>query len=145
MWGLGGVIKSRLSEITSIIGIVSAIFAILVGVFPMNNLRLHSFVALSYFYTGLITILFFSIAIYRDENKTLPIWFVWFGIGLFVAFFVFLFFPFYDPRTANFQLSDNDAIRPSPIWGIALVEWVCVLGIILWIMVLSFYLRTSKN
>jgi hypothetical membrane protein len=71
--GLGLYIPNTWAKAGMAAGIASAIFCSLVGVFPMNRLQPHAFVAMWFFRCGLATVLLFGIAILVQRKKDVRI------------------------------------------------------------------------
>jgi hypothetical membrane protein len=62
--GLGLTLESLWAKLGMVVGIWCTISCLLVGVFPMNQMEKHKWVAVSYFRSGLIMVLLFSIAVF---------------------------------------------------------------------------------
>ena len=146
MWGLGSIIESKLAETASIIGMIAGLFASLIGIFTMNNVNPHITVAFGFFFCGMLSILLFSIAMYHDKHKLFPRGLSLVGFAIFVCFIVFLFNPF-DTSAINFadsftveNIAKLETIRPE-IWGIAILEWLSVLSVTFWIILISFFIK----
>ena len=65
--GLGAAVGGWWAAAGTAAGIVSAVSVACVGVFPMNNLPPHITAALTFFRSGLVTVLLFGIAIQRQR------------------------------------------------------------------------------
>ena len=146
MWGLGGIIESKLAKTASIIGMIAGLFASLVGIFTMNNVNPHITVALGFFFCGMLSILLFSIAMYQDKHELFPRAFSMVGFVIFVCFIIFLFNPF-DTSAINFadsftaeNIAKLESIRPE-IWTIAILEWLSVLSVTFWIILISIFIK----
>ena len=150
MFGLMGVIKTKLARISCILGVLSAIAAALVGVFPMNNLIPHALVAMLFFYGGMITVALFAIVIYKDPEHNFPKRFAFYGVVIFIFFFIFHFVPL-DNISMDFEEVFNleggvlnlDLYRPE-IWYMALMEWLVILGVVLWMLLIAVNLTMKK-
>lgn len=149
MFGLGGFIKSKLSTISSIFGIIACWLGASIGLFPMNDVNSHIIIALSFFLLSTFTMLLYSIAIYLDSYKTFPKLLALYGILVVLAFIVFLFNPldtsavkFAESFTAE-NIANLDNIRPQ-IWGVAILEWISVLSIIVWVILISTYIHHKR-
>jgi hypothetical membrane protein len=151
MLGFGTVFKTRLGKIARIIGILAAFFAALVGLFPMNNLIPHAIVAMAFFYLGMISVFLFTIEFARDPNKLFPKSVIGFGIIVFVCFFIFHFVPL-DQVSMDFDQvfsveSDGlnlDDYRPE-IWGMAFMEWLVIIGVLIWILIVAIILAMKDK
>jgi hypothetical membrane protein len=60
---LGFILKTILSKIAIVAGVISALSLSLVGIFPMNKIKPHGFVAVTYFRAGLVMVFLYSLAI----------------------------------------------------------------------------------
>ena len=69
MLGLGVYIKKFYAYIAAAVGVVACIFCGLVGVFPMNNMNIHVPVALTFFRSGLLVVLLFTLIFIFDKQK----------------------------------------------------------------------------
>ena len=150
MWGLGGKLKTRLYEISSFVGVIAGVLEAFIGFFSMNNLNIHIIVAMSFFITSTITMMLYSIAIYKDTNQLLPKTLVLYGLLVFVSFIIFLFNPF-DSAAINLagslstENNDNlETIRPE-IWSIAILECVSILSILIWAIIISIVLKKNNR
>lgn len=119
-------------------GMITSIFGSLVGIFPMNNLNPHIDVAMTFFYSGLVVTILFSVYVFTGFNRNFPKWVAIPGMFSFVCFFVFLFIA--DPiipedgsLDAIFFVLEN---RPAFLVT-AIFEWAVVISIMIWILVIS--------
>jgi hypothetical membrane protein len=64
--GLGLTIGNVWAKIGLAVGIISTISCALVGVFPMNHLKAHYWVAITYFRTGLVMVFLFTVAVFAQ-------------------------------------------------------------------------------
>jgi hypothetical membrane protein len=147
MVGLSGQFSGVWKWIFGIAGLVTSVSGGLVGVFSMDNLRPHFSAAMTFFYSGLlITILFSVYVLFFDRKKQFARWLAVPGGFSAGAFFVFLFLtppmmPEDGPVEAIFETLEN---RP-PIIETAIFEWVVVISILAWILSLSIFLFRKTN
>ncbi|HZU87441.1 MAG TPA: DUF998 domain-containing protein, partial [Anaerolineaceae bacterium] len=75
MIGLGLRLNTVFGWLGTTFGLVAAISATLVGVFSMERLTPHRRAAMTFFRSGLLTVLFFTIAIFTQsgEQKLIPL------------------------------------------------------------------------
>lgn len=143
--GLGFRIPNILAKIGMVAGIASAIFCSLVGIFPMNHLQPHSFVAMWFFRSGLATVLLFGVAILvqRKGNIRLPKIASIFSLLAAIAYGTFLVLAtIRGAGNVSFTtLSSLDA--PPPFRLLAVVEWCVFFTTILWF--LGTALLSGKN
>jgi hypothetical protein len=90
--GLGLILEGVWSKLGMLAGVWASASLLLVGVFPMNNLKPHSMAAMNYFRGGLVTILLFSIAIFIQpaDRQVITPWANIFGMVSIAAYAAFL-------------------------------------------------------
>ena len=74
-------------------GVIAGIGGAFVGVFPMNDLAMHSIAALTFFLLGLVTVLLASIDFVRRPDPRFPRWLAAVGAVTVAAFAIFLVDP----------------------------------------------------
>ncbi len=118
-------------------GIVAAISVSLVGVFPMNNLKAHSFVAMSYFRSGLVMVILFTlVVIFQKEPTVMPRLFALVGVPAILAYASFLIYgPIHD-KTVEEGVNPLEQPRPR-VWWIAFIEWTVFFTTIPWFLVMA--------
>lgn len=123
-------------------GIISGISLSLVGVFPMNNLTPHARAATAYFRSGLLMILFFTMAIASQSGqlRILPWWVSLVGVPAILAFGFFLVYIRITYKPRDEPLARLEMERP-PFWGTAAAEWMIFLTTVPWILVVAILLR----
>jgi len=136
---------SWLGKIIVIGGMVTSISGSLVGGFPMNNLNPHIDAAMTFFYSGMLVTILFSVYVCTRYNQKFPKWMVFPGTASFLCFFVFLFFtdpivPEGAPVDAMFFVLEN---RP-PLLETAIFEWAVVFSTLLWIVLLSVFIHKDS-
>lgn len=129
-----------------IVSIVATVNGALVGVFPMNKLQGHIFVAMNFFNLGMFISLLYSLVILFGKKHPFPKWLAIPGLinaGLFIWF---LNFPSGEDTINQFQEGMQGLIRNRPDWmPMALLEWAVILGIILWVFLIGVYLYTQHK
>jgi len=143
MLGLGVYIKKFYAYIAAGLGVITGIACGLVGVFPMNNMRIHGPVALTFFRGGLITILFFTLIFLFDKQKKISKWMIIPGGITVLAFTAFLTIPKMLGYATGTSLSVPD-VRPT-FWLNPFLEWLVFLTVICWVIALSGYLVKLKT
>ncbi len=140
MAGLAGLDRHWLMRGAAVSGVLSGVFAFLVGVFPMNQLAPHLVVAMAFFHLGLVTIGLFSAHVLRVPR--LPRWLFWVGLPPFLAFAALLLLmrvsPF-DPRDLPL-----DFRRPD-VWPLPLVEWIVAFSTLVWIGVVGTFMAAGTR
>ncbi len=143
MIGLGLYIKKFYSYIAAAVGVVAGIFCGLVGVFPMNNMNIHVPVALTFFRSGLLVVLLFTLIIIFDKQKKISKWMIIPGGITVLVFAAFLTIPKLLGYATGASLSVPD-VRPA-FWLNPFLEWLVFLTVICWVLSLSGYLMKRKN
>jgi len=123
-------------------GIWTAGSCALVGLFPMDNREMHTRVAMSFFRGGLVTLILFSLAVWRQPvahvAKTVNIAGAM-GICAYAAFLII----------ASRQLKEEELQEPDPedsperprFWILPAVEWTVFLTTIIWFFCLGLGMR----
>ncbi|MGB7538971.1 MAG: DUF998 domain-containing protein [Anaerolineales bacterium] len=134
--GLGFSIQNFWAKFGMIAGIWTAVWLLLIGVFPMNSLKLHIIAALSFFDGGLATILFFTVGLWMQPAGMgiLPRVMPWIGVVCIMIYIVFLTL---NPRPSSDRVAGDflrlDPLKNRPrIWMIPISEWLVVFLSILW-------------
>jgi len=120
------------------VGMLTGTFGALVGVFPMNSLATHFFVANGFFYPGLVTMLLFSGYALVSRHREFPRWIAVPGFLAAGALCAFLFLGGTIESLVNSSGSPPGfgADRPN-IWVSALFEWVAIGAVLVWIAVVA--------
>jgi hypothetical membrane protein len=144
MLGLAIHIGGNWGLILGAIGLVTGISATLVGVFPMNQLEIHTAIANTFFYGGLLVALGYTLYIVFSPKPRLPkITALTGGLTMlaFAAFVWFLPAPLEDGQSIHEILKN----RPE-IWTLPILEWVVFLCVMVWIGSTASLMRmTIKN
>lgn len=144
MFELGIYLRGKVPYIAGIIGAVSMVGVMFVGMFPMNiNFPLHTKAALLFFRGELVTILLFTLSILYGKQRILSKPLVIPGIISVLTFASFLcihaiFNPYNVPMLG--PLADR------PVFYLqSFLEWVVFFSIFLWIASISLYLFTNAR
>ena len=144
MLGLAIHIGGNWGLILGAIGLVTGISATLVGVFPMNQLEIHTAIANTFFYGGLLAALGYTLYVVFSSDPRLPkITALTGGVTMlaFAAFVWFLPAPLEDGQSIHEILKN----RPE-IWTLPILEWVVFLCVLVWIGSTASLMRmTIKN
>ena len=134
---LGFLFPGAWAKLAMAAGIVAAISVSLVGVFPMNNLKAHAFVAMSYFRAGLVMVILFTlVVIFQKEPPLMPRLFALVGVPAILAYASFLIYgPIHD-KTVEEGVNPLEQPRPR-IWWIAFIEWTVFFTTIPWFLVMA--------
>jgi len=133
VYRVGIILKTRVGRI---IGVVSALGAVLVGFFPAEDGLLigHVIAAMTFFYGGSFLILFFSVMIFRKKELKVH---RHFSIGGFLVFIIFIIFLLYTFSGTGFNGALTGS-RPSFLLS-PFLEWLAVLSLIFWLMSFAIY------
>ena len=144
MLGLAMHIGNSWGLILGAIGLVTGVSATLVGVFPMNQLEIHTAIANTFFYGGLLSALGYTLYVVFSPQPRLPkITALTGGLTMlaFAAFVWFLPAPLEDGQSIHEILKN----RPE-IWTLPILEWVVFLCVLVWIGSTASLMRmTIKN
>lgn len=119
-------------------GVVTGLGLMMVGIFPMDNIKPHATAAITFFRGGLLMVLAFSLSLlFPPQNQGLFSR----GLGLVglipvVAFGYFLWLMWTVRDKVDQTLSTQDFQRPK-VWKLSISEWTVFFSIILWILALS--------
>jgi len=125
-------------------GVWAAVSCVLVGCFPMNNLTPHIRAAVSYFRSGLVMVLLFSLAILAqpEEGTLIPKIADIFGVISVLAYAAFLFLLSRQP--VGTEVSDNfdpAAVKERPrFWLTPAIEWAVLFSTILWFFSIAVFI-----
>ena len=144
MLGLAMHIGNSWGLILGAIGLVTGVSATLVGVFPMNQLEIHTVIANTFFYGGLLAALGYTLYVVFSPEPRLPkITALTGGVTMlaFAAFVWFLPAPLEDGQSIHEILKN----RPE-VWTLPILEWVVFLCVMIWIGSTASLMRmTIKN
>ncbi|MCH2022953.1 MAG: DUF998 domain-containing protein [Saprospiraceae bacterium] len=137
--GLGFHLDNKIGYIASVIGVISSIACVFVGVFPADiYLRPHLLSALTFFYGNLLATIIFSIAIYTDQKNKIPNWYIIPSFLVVTAGFIFLSLP--KDSVIEFFKDRNAYIRPD-YWANPIFEWLVFFTLALWIILIARHLK----
>ena len=140
------VFDTWIGKLIVVMGIITSISGGLVGVYPMNHLVPHVNVALTFFYSGLLVTILFSLYVFTNQNQFFPKWMAVPGLVSFVCFFSFLFLtdpivPEGEPlKDVLFVLENRPAILETAIF-----EWAVILSTLIWIFVLAVFVNRNTR
>ncbi len=143
MLGLAMHIGNSWGLILGAIGLVTGLSATLVGVFPMNQLEIHTAIANTFFYGGLLAALGYTLYVVFSPEPQLPkITALTGGVTMlaFAAFVWFLPAPLEDGQSISEILKN----RPE-IWTLPILEWVVFLCVMGWIGSTASLMRKSMK
>lgn len=128
------------------LGLAAAICGGLVGVFPMNALETHILVALGFFNLGQVVALAYSLVFLFGKKHVYSRWLAIPGLVNTAAFFGFNNFPSQFEEGVDFHQGMEGLLSNRPDFiPLALMEWVVVLGILIWFSLLAIYLIREQQ
>lgn len=146
MFTLAARIDSWLRYPLGLLSIAATINGALVGIFPMNLLSQHIFVAMNFFNLGMLVSLLYSLVFLFTKKHPFPRWLAIPGLANAGLFIWFLNFPSEDSGPSEFQEGMQGLIRNRPdFMPMALLEWAVILGIIIWVFLIGLYLYTEQK
>jgi hypothetical membrane protein len=131
--GLALSLNNAWARLGLLAGLVAAVSASLVGVFPVNVLHSHVLATTTYFCSGLLTIVLFGVAISRQPRGTEVIDRLvnWVGGIAGLAYAAFLTYMFLSGQGTT-QLDPSVLpVRPAVLVG-ALLEWAALISTLIW-------------
>jgi hypothetical membrane protein len=134
---LGFLLPGFWAKLAMAAGLVAAISVSLVGVFPMNNPKAHSFVALSYFRAGLVMVILFTLVVVFQKNPpVMPRLYALVGVPAILAYASFLVYgPIHDRKMENVE--DPLGQPRQKIWWVTVIEWMVFATTIPWFLVMA--------
>ncbi|MBA4376642.1 MAG: hypothetical protein C0401_10790 [Anaerolinea sp.] len=144
MVGLGLTIGSWWAIIGMSAGLLAAVSSILVGIFSMDRLTPHRRAAMTFFRSGLVTVVFFTIAVFAQPagHRTIPLVVNMFGIIAIISYAAFLAIVGRKMDTNN---QPNYILDPSVMperpkfWRTAFLEWMLFFSTIAWFLLVSLF------
>ena len=134
---LGFLLPGFWAKLAMAAGIVAAISVSLVGVFPMNNLKAHAFVAMSYFRSGLVMVILFTLVVIFQKNPpVMPRLYALVGVPAILAYASFLIYgPIHDRKMEGIE---DPLGQPRPrVWWVTFIEWMVFFTTIPWFLVMA--------
>jgi len=131
-------------KIALVIGIYTALSCAAVGVFPMNQMKPHYWVAMSYFRSGLLTVLLFSMAVFFQSAEFVIIPRISNLAGL-LSVLCYAAFLLYSDTNKKEGDQKEDTLDPDVkperprFWRVTILEWAVFFSTMLWFLVLSLF------
>ncbi len=136
--GLGLMLGDLFAWLGMAAGIVAGISLALVGCFPMDAITPHIRAAVTYFRSGLLMVLLFSLAIALQPAETdrLHPLLSLAGVPSILAFGFFLVYSRVSLKVKDSALAPLENDRPR-IWGLAIAEWLIFLTTVPWLLAIG--------
>ena len=144
MVGLGLRLNTVFGWLGTVFGLVAAISATLVGVFSMERLTPHRRAAMTFFRSGLLTVLFFTIAIFTQsgEQKLIPLGLNIIGIIALASYSTFLLTvrnKMDKDENPNYILDPQQQPDRPRVWRSAVLEWSIFFSTLIWFVMAGVY------
>ncbi len=139
--GMGTVLDSRLARLSRVTGCITALGTTFVGVFPADvNFWGHVIAAQTFFIGGMLMVLGFTLAIFRQKESKVSKWLGWVGIVVVVIFAIFVTIlqvtlTSYSPGSMsdpNVMFQGLGSVRPD-FMPLTFFEWLVYFGVIAWL------------
>ena len=142
--GMGLALGNLWGKLALVVGIWTALSCAAVGIFPMNHIKSHYWVALSYFRSGLVTVLLFSIAVFAQsaEFEIIPKISNLAGLLSVLCYAAFLFTTDTGKKKdePKEEVLDPDSLPERPrFWRTTILEWAVFFSTILWFLMLALF------
>ena len=126
------------AKLGMLFGVVTGVGMIMVGVFPMDNVKPHATAAVTFFRGGLLMVLAFSVAIFfpPESGEAIPRLMGLVGLFPIVAFSTFMSL-LWDYRDHVDEAFSPEASQRPRFSRITISEWVVFFSIVLWVLALS--------
>jgi hypothetical membrane protein len=136
---LGVSLPGPMARINMVVGFIYAISVSLVGVFPMNKIKLHTIAAMSFFWSGLVFVFTFSLAIVLQPagGVVLPRAYALAGLPALFAYGTFLWLISRVDRSAGEALSPDDINERPKVWDLVVAEWMTFVTVVIWILIVA--------
>ena len=136
--GLGMTLGGWWAAAGTLAGLVAAVAVACVGFFPMNDLPRHYAAAMTFFRFGLLTVLFFAVAIQRqrpgrraiDRRANVA------SLATVLAFAAFLAWIGVQPGGSSDFHGRAISARPA-VWASAMLEWSILVTMVAWFFVVG--------
>jgi hypothetical membrane protein len=143
--GLGLAIENIWAKLGMLAGIWSTVSCSLVGIFPMNNLEPHRKVSASFFRSGLLYLLFFSLGIFFQPagHIAVPRYAVIFGLVGVLCYSAFLYKMTKNSDSAHLSENlDPEVIPERPrFWVLATLEWSIFFSTMGWFLCVAWIVK----
>jgi hypothetical membrane protein len=128
-----------------VLSVIAALSGSLVGIFPMNSLEPHVLAAMTFFNLGMLISFLYSTVILLSKRHPFPKWLAIPGFVNAATFTLFLYFPSEINVEVDFQEGMAGLVNNRPDFiPLALMEWIVILGILIWISWIGVYLVKNR-
>ena len=141
MMAMSHYMENRIACHASAAGAFAGCCCSLIGAFPMNGRIMHPLVAYSFFFSGMVSVLLFIVAIIFDTRHKVARWLVFPGSLSLACFVMFLFATYLTGLSTALSLS----VYRIQIVPASFFEWSVFASTILWILLASSYLFLKRH
>lgn len=143
--GLALSLPGWLSRLGGVAGVLAAISLSGVGIFPMNNLEPHILAAMTYFRSGLLTVLLFGLAIQFQPSGWVVInkWANLISLVTVACYSLFLIYMQIPTGRDTSNLDLSWMVSRPTIMPLAILEWTIFFSTILWFAVIAISRKRS--
>ena len=126
------------AKLGMLFGVVTGVGLMMVGIFPMDDIKPHATAAVTFFRGGLLMVTAFSLAIlFPPQNEDIiPRLYGLVGLIPVAAFSTFLIL-LWNERDHVDQTLSTEGVQHPRVSKFAISEWAVFFSIILWVLVLS--------
>ena len=142
MWMLGREIGTRLGYVAMVSGFVMLAAGGAVGLFPLDDLKLHLIAAAAFFWSYLVTAILFSLAFLPRWNREPSGEMVAVGVIASICLVSFLVFP---KESAVRFIKDPEGFQRPDFWGLVILEWSVLFFVYLWGLTAIFVLWVRER
>lgn len=144
--GVAVYLRSWFSFVFGGAGLVTGVSGLMVGLLPMNNLEPHIIAAMTFFNSGMVTMGLFSAHALLSRQRRFPRSFSVAGILVTAVFALFLYLPSPSEPTGDLAEATSGLLENRPgVWLVAMLEWLVVLSVVVWVAAVAFYLRLQDR
>ncbi|MBP7227525.1 MAG: DUF998 domain-containing protein [Longilinea sp.] len=134
--GLGRSLPGTWGTLAGIAGALASLAAVLVGVFPMNNMAAHIPAATWFFRLGLVTIALFTLAIANQPSDAVlvPRLVNFVGVPAILVYAAFLYLSPRDPQSNQGELQPGEHRQRPRFWLVPMLEWAIFISTLVWFL-----------
>lgn len=134
-YGIGAYATTKTTKIAVVMGVISSLLCVGVGLVPEDHRVPHLILAFSFFCLMALAAALFSWSIWKDEENPFPKHAAVHGFMIPISFVFFISMP--KDLMAVKRIEGPLFVRPD-IWWLPFLEWVIFAALTSWIMVVSF-------
>jgi hypothetical protein len=144
---LGLLIPDVWARLAMITGLWAAVSCSLVGIFPMNNLSPHIRVAMSFFRSGLVTVILFTLALWLQPVERVPRLLAVGGLAAAAAYSAFLIFVALKLTLTGERMEERHFLTPEVLaqrpkfWTVSAMEWMIYMLTLIWLLAIGLSVR----